>query len=169
MKLNSVLKNLMSKKGFTLIELMIVMAIVSILIGIVTINLLQLRNTTSVTSNIDALVSDLRSQQIKAMIGATEGRTSTDSYGIYFLSDQYVLFHGTIYNPADTSNFVVNLPEDLEIQATTLPNNTIVFSQLSGEIAGFSGTSASITVQLINSGVQRVITLNRYGVITGTD
>lgn len=160
---------LKDQKGFSLLEVMITVTIMALMFGIVTFNLLRTQNNTSAQSNLDKLVSDIRAQQGKAMTGATEGRTTTDSYGIYFLSNQYVLFHGSSYNPNDTSNYTVNLPEDVEIQSTTLPGNTLIFSVLSGEIMGFFQSSNTITLRSVNTNQQTTVTLNRYGVIMGVN
>ncbi|MBI2621279.1 MAG: type II secretion system protein [Candidatus Levybacteria bacterium] len=157
------------QKGFSLLEIIITTTVMSIMFGLIVFSLLRTQSRTSAQSNLDKLNSDIVAQQIKAMTGATEGRTTTDDYGIYFLSDQYVLFHGSTYNPSEPTNFTVNLPQDLEIQSTTLPGNTLIFSKLSGEIVGFSESANTITIRLINTNEQRTVTLNRYGVITSTD
>lgn len=156
---------LKGQKGFSLIEIVIVVGISLMLFGAITFNLLRVQGNTSAESNLDKLVSDIRAQQGKAMTGATEGRTSSDNYGIYFQPDQYVLFHGAAYNQAEPSNFTVELPDDIEIQSTTLPGNTLIFSQLSGEMIGFSETENTITIRSINTNEQTSVILNRYGVI----
>ncbi|MBI4097710.1 MAG: type II secretion system protein [Candidatus Levybacteria bacterium] len=154
------------QKGFTLIEVILVMSITAMLFGVIGYNMVRVQSTTSIQSSVDGLVSDLRFQQSKAMIGATEGRSSADSYGIYFLSDQYVLFHGNSYNSSEPTNFSVELPSNIEIANTTFPSNIIVFSALSGEISGFSPTGNTITLKVGNASDQATITLNRYGVVT---
>lgn len=155
-----------SQKGFTLVEIMIVMLISSMLFGVVAYNMVRVQNTTSIQSNVDTLVSDLNSQKSKAMLGATEGRTTTDSYGVYFLPDQYILFHGNSYNSSDTTNFSVELPSNLEVENTTFPNNIIVFSALSGEISGFSPIGNTITLKVGSTSDETTVTINRYGVVT---
>lgn len=146
---------------------MITTVTMAILFGVVTFNLLRAQNLSSKQSNLDKLVSDIRAQQTKAMTGSTEGRTTADNYGIYFMSDRYVLFHGSSYSSSDTTNYNVSLPSDVQIQSTTLPDNTLLFSTLSGEMIGYSQSANSIILKLVNAGDQSVITLNRYGVITG--
>ena len=160
---------LKSGAGFTLLEIMISTMIMALLFGVVSFNLLRAQNSSSQQSNLDKLVSDIRAQQSKAMTGATEGRTSSANYGVYFMSDKYILFHGNVYNPSDVTNFTVNLPEDVKIQSTTLPSNTLLFSILSGEIVGYSVLANSIIFTSINTNKQTVITLNRYGVVTGVN
>jgi len=145
----------------------LVMVVSIMLIGVVGFNMLRVQNRTSVRESADTLVSDLASQQSKAMLGATEGRASADSYGVYFLSDQYVLFHGTSYNSNDITNYVVKLPSDLQFTGSTIPNNIIVFTALSGEILGFSPSGNTIAIKTINTNSQLTITINRYGVVTG--
>jgi hypothetical protein len=100
------------------------------------------------------------------MNGSTEGRATADNYGVYFMSDRYILFHGASYSESESTNFTVNLPSDIQIQSTTLPSNTLLFSALSGEMLGYSESANSITLRLINTNQQSVITLNRYGVVT---
>lgn len=157
---------LKSQEGFSLIEIVVVIGISLMLFGAITFNLHRTQSNTSIESNLDKLVSDIRVQQGKSMTGATEGRSTSDNYGIYFQPDQYVLFHGAAYNQAEPSNFTVELPDDIEIQSTTLPGNILIFSALSGEIFGFSPSANTITLRSVNTNQQTSLTLNRYGVIT---
>lgn len=163
------LLNSLGKRGFTLIELLVVMAIGSVFFGILTINLFRVHSDVSQDAFADSLVADLKLQQSKAMNGSTEGRTTGDSYGVHFLADQYILFHGTSYSPSQSSNFSVELPENVSITGTQFPNNTIVFTKVSGEIADFTDGNNTITITENNSGVDKVITLNRYGVIVSVE
>lgn len=156
-----------SHEGFSLLEVMITTSVMAVLFGIITFNLLRTQGSTSERSNLDNLVSDIRSQQLKAMTGSTEGRAAASNYGVYFLSDRYTLFNGNSYNAADPTNYTIQLPEDIEITSTTLPSNTLLFSVLSGEVVGYSDSSNSIIFKSLSTNDQTVITLNRYGVITG--
>jgi prepilin-type N-terminal cleavage/methylation domain-containing protein len=157
------------QKGFTLIEMMLVLVIASMLFGVIAFNLFKAQDRSTVGTGVDTLVSDIQLQQSKAMLGATEGRASASDYGIYFEPDQYVMFHGSSYNPSESSNFEVDLPDNLEIESTTLPSNTLVFDSLSGEVANFSGSDKTITLKVSDSSDQKTITINRYGVIVDTD
>ncbi len=158
---------LSSQKGFSFLEVMITTSIMAILFSIITFNLLRAQGSSSEQSNLDNLVSDIRAQQTKAMTGSTEGRSTSSNYGVYFLSDRYILFNGNSYNEAEPTNYTIELPDDIEIVSTTLPSNTLLFSVLSGEIVGYTDTSNSVIFRSLSTNEQTVITLNRYGVITG--
>ena len=161
------LRTLKSQKGLSLIELMVVMGASSILFGLILFNLFRTQNTSSQQSNVDTLVSDIKLQQFKAMYGATQGGSDSSDYGIYFYSDSYVIFKGSTFDPDDILNFTVELPDDLEIQNTTFAGNTIVFEKLSGDLTTYSPGMDSLTVKALTINKDIVLTLNRYGVITG--
>jgi prepilin-type N-terminal cleavage/methylation domain-containing protein len=155
------------KNGFTLIELMIVMGLSSILFGLIIFNLGRFQNSSTQHATTDSLVSDIRNQQSKAMLGDTEGGIDSSNYGIYFYADRYILFRGDTFNSNDPNNFEIELPPSLSFQSTSFPGNQIVFEKLSGEITGFTPGSDSVTVRAININRDFVITINRYGVIAG--
>lgn len=149
----------MRSKGFTLIELIVVVSIMVTLLGFITISLVKSQQTASLTTTEEILVADLRQQQLKSMIGDTEGRASSDSYGIHFDSNRYVLFHGVTYSPIDPSNTINNLTQNIQFNNAGFD---VIFSKLSGEIA------ASTTIELqdnTNSSLKR-IQINSIGVIT---
>ena len=154
-----------NQSGFTLVELVLVMAIGSILFGFLTFNLIGQQKTVSVNGVSDALVSDLSSQQNKAMLGT--GITNGNSYGIYFKSDKYILFKGTTYSAIDSGNFTVPIDSGFSISNITFTNNTIVFSARTGEVNGFSNGHNAVTMRDLQGTKTKTITVNRYGVVTG--
>ena len=156
-----------SQRGFSLIELLVVMGASSILFGLIIFNIFRTQNSSSQQSNVDTLVSDIKLQQFKAMYGATQGGSDSSDYGIYFFSDSYVLFKGSAYDPDDVLNFTVELPDDLEIQNTNFAGNTVVFEKLSGDLIGYAPGMDSLNVKALTINRDIVITLNRYGVIIG--
>ena len=155
----------MYKKGFTLIETIIVIGILSVLIVLVAPSLLNLRSNTSINTTLDTVVTDLKSQQIKAMSGDTEGRGIPDNYSIYIQPSSYILFHGINYSQSDTSN--ISIPIETQYQlSTTFPSNKITFASGSGEIVGFLNGQNTITIREVGKSNQKVIILNKYGTIT---
>jgi type II secretory pathway pseudopilin PulG len=152
--------------GFSLPEVMVVVAILIMSTSLVMGNLFSLRQSTSITTTVDSLIVDMKEQQIKAMVGDTEGGVTAGSYGVYFEATRYILFHGNTYSAADPKNSIVNLDGSIYFSSMTFPGTQIVFFPQSGEVAGFVDGSNTITVKDLKSTKQKVITLNRYGVVT---
>ncbi|HEX7042241.1 MAG TPA: type II secretion system protein [Patescibacteria group bacterium] len=154
------------ERGFTLVELILVMGIVAILLGFVTINLIKAQNSSSISSTLNTVISDIKNQQIKAMVGDAQGGAAESSYGVHFDTSKYVLFKGSTYNSSDTSNFVVNLTPDLIFTNINLPSGNIIFSVQSGEVSGFVIGQNTVDIESTNSSKTYTITINQYGVIT---
>lgn len=147
------------KNGFTLLELLLVMGIASILLSLTTINLVKVQHNINIGAASDTLMADLKAQQIKAMSGSDGG----GDFGIHFTSsNSYTLFHGPSYvSPGD---FTVTLDDPISV-STTFPDNNIVFSQVNGEVAGFSDTKNTITITNTAGSEQQTLTINKLGVI----
>lgn len=152
--------------GFTFIEVIVVVAIFLTLIGLTITNPLNLRESTSINAFVYTLITDIKNQQIKAMVGDTEGRGTPDTYSIYIEPAKYTLFHGQNYSQSDSSNFSITVADQYQL-LTTFPESKIVFSAGSGEIVGFVQNQDTITIRDARTGQQKVITINKYGVVTG--
>jgi len=139
--------------------LVAVVGIMITLLGFITISLVNSQQTASLTSVEEILLADLKQQQLKSMIGDTEGRATSDSYGIHFDSNRYILFRGLIYLSADTSNSAIDLGDNVQFVS---PGFDIIFSKINGEIA------ASAVIELMDSTNSRLkrIHLNTLGTIT---
>ena len=159
-------KRNIENRGFTLIELIIVMTFFGILMGLATINLLNVKQSSSIEASLNILIADLREAQIKAMVGDTEGRGALDTYGIHFGSNSqtYVIYHGT-YSSSESTNFTVSLTDTMRV-STTFPSTEIVFQKGSGEIVGFVNGSNTVTLTDPTNNRTKTITFNKYGVIT---
>lgn len=146
-----------NQRGFTLVELAVVASIIVTLLGFITISLVRSQQGTSLTSVAEILLVDLKQQQLKSMIGDTEGRLNSDTYGIHFDQAKYTLFHGA-YLDGEASNSVINLDANMQFNS---PNFDVVFSKL-------SGTTSAVIIELqdnTNSKLKRIY-LNSLGVIT---
>jgi len=151
-----------TQRGYTLIELMLVLAIMLILLRLTTISLSSSQQKVSTTEAEQVLLTDLRQQQLKAMIGDTEGRSEQDAYGVHFDLNQYVLFHGT-YTPADPANFTVDLNQGLQFNPA---GTDIIFQRISGEIPV---SSISVDLENTTNGETKIMVINKYGVVTQGD
>lgn len=151
--------------GFTIIEALLVMSIFIVLAGFSTISLLRAKHSSSLSTSVDTFISDLKQQQLKAMVGDTEGRAASGNYGIFFGAGKYTLFYGA-YSSTDSSNFDVSLGDSIQFSDITFPGSKIVFKQGSGEIESYIDGSNTITIKDIMDNSQKIITLNEYGVVT---
>ncbi len=106
----------------------------------------------------------MKEQQIKAMVGDTEGTASVSAYGVHFDTATYTLFRNTY----GTGNFVISLPSTIHI-SSTFPSPQIIFATGSGELTNYVSNSATITFSDTADNSQKVITLNKYGVVTNVN
>ncbi|MDP3941013.1 MAG: type II secretion system protein [bacterium] len=153
-------------KGFSLVELLVAMGLFSLLFGFIWVNLLGSRGRASQSSSIDVFVADLRSTQLKAMQGDSEGRVDPEIYGVYVGANSYTLFHGSTYNPTDPSNHTVSLGDGETFVSVAFPNNSVIFDKGSGELIDFDPALTTLTLSNSISKTQKTIQMNKYGVIT---
>lgn len=144
-------------KGFTIIELLLVMGIFALIISFISINLIKPQVSATLNSSTNTITSDIKEQQIRAMVGDSEASGNSQTYGVHFESDSYILFRGT-YSPTETSNFTVNLNPGLSFSATP---QEIIFLKRSGET-----NPAAIILTHSQSGEQRTLSVNKVGAIT---
>lgn len=160
------MKNIIKyQEGLTLVELLLVIGILGLLFSITFISVFNIRVISTNNSTTSIITSDLKNQQIKAMVGDTEGRGVPDNYGVKILSSQYVLFHGVNYNQADNTNFSVPVENGYTL-STTFPNSLMLFASGSGEIVGFVSNQNTITLTNTSSSRTKTLHFNKYGTIT---
>lgn len=142
-----------------------VIGILSVLIGFSVLNLTTSQAKNDFSATIDTVLSDVKDQQLKAMVGDTEGRASAANYGIHFEQNKYTLFHGSSFSQGDSSNFVINLDSATQINSITFPSSNLIFSQATGEVVGFTQGQNTFVIKNTASGDQKTVTVNQYGVI----
>ncbi len=152
------------QQGFTFIELLLVMSVIAILTTFVSVALINSRASTSLETVTATFMADLKSQQIKSMVGDTEGRGTPNFYGIYLDQNKYVLFHGDTYLPQSAENFEISMDNSVRI-TTTFPNNVVQFASQSGELSNFNAAQNSITFSDTSTTKSKTFLLNKYGVI----
>ena len=87
-------------RGFTLMELIIIMGLLASLFVFSSINLLRPQRSSSLEVTLTQVVADLRHQQLKAMTGENGG----GDFGVYFETGSYYLFSGSSYTPRDPAH-----------------------------------------------------------------
>ena len=124
------------KKGFTLVELLLVMGIFAIIATLTSINFYSTYAQSNLGSAHDVLISDLKTAQSSAMSGLGDTTWSTST--------------------------MTPLPSGVTL-TTTFPSGQVSFLHGSGEIQGYSSGQDTIT---LSSGTEtKIIRLNQYGTI----
>jgi type II secretory pathway pseudopilin PulG len=152
------------QSGFTVIETALVVGIFFMLVGIITVNLFKFQHTSQISSTLETFMADYKEQQIKAMVGDTDNTGTINSYGVHIESSSYTLFRSAY----GTANFTVNVPGSITL-STTFPSSQVIFTAGSGEVSGFTSGSNTITFTDSVGGVSKVVTINRYGVISAVN
>jgi type II secretory pathway pseudopilin PulG len=151
----------MRSAGFSLVEMVVVIGIIMTFLGLITVNLASQQRRVNLSTAVETFLTDLRFQQLKAMVGDKEtGMTATD-YGIYLSSSSYTLFRGSSYVAADPDNLEIPLGQGLQFANS---GKTIIFSRFTGEISGYNPVQNTIVLEDGNNNLTRTITFNAYGV-----
>ncbi|MFA6393179.1 MAG: prepilin-type N-terminal cleavage/methylation domain-containing protein [Candidatus Paceibacterota bacterium] len=155
-----------NNKGLTIIEIILAIAIISVISYIVLFNLSSFRNEQALKNTTIDIVSILN----KARENTLSSLNSTN-YSVHFETDRAVLFTGAIYSPSLSTNEVTLFSPSVNIPATGGINisgggNDITFARLTGEV--INGTiDSSIVVELVSDATkQKTITINKTGVIS---
>lgn len=151
--------------AFTYVELMMVLGILVVLLMLVSITIVPAINRVDTATLIQVLASDLFGQQQKSMQGELSSTDETTPFGIYFEPSAYVLFQGSSYQANHPDNFRVQLPAQVTFSAINVPNQTIVFARMTGEVSNYNSSQNTVTLSPVNGGMARVLQINRYGVV----
>ncbi len=130
--------NLLNKKGFSLIELIIVISITTILASISITTFFSVSEQQSLEKDVNyaiALVEKARLQTVNAK--------DNSRFGVRFASSSVTLFQGSSYVAGSSTNTVFNFSPKVEISSINLSGGTpnLVFELITGK------SSATGTVQ----------------------
>lgn len=143
------------QKGFTLIEIMMVLGIVIIAAMVVLTSLGQFARQRNLETSTRSLVALLRDAQNRA-IGQEDGRYWGVRVENLDVNDRYFLFNATSAIPitvnTSTTSFLKGSAEFLEPSLNT--NTTIIFDKISGSLIQAScpspGVSSTIQIGLVS-------------------
>lgn len=145
-------------KGTTLVELLIVIAIVAVISAVGLLNLLGRNAQTDLNNTTEQMASLLREARNRSVAQA-----SSTSWGVRFSNPTtttpfYALFFSQTYSSSTTLGYY-RLPYDLAYSTATVPSGSstdITFSQLSGQATA----STSINIYATKSGISNSSTIN---------
>jgi prepilin-type N-terminal cleavage/methylation domain-containing protein len=152
-------------KGYSLPEILVVVAVMSGLIFLGSNTFVAPQRTTITNATIDTLISEISNQQNKSMNGAIEIGTAQDNYGIWFAPTSYTTFRGASYSVGSGTNFTTNLNSNLRFSTINLPSSQVIFATSSGAIQGYSGSQNTVTIQDSEAGITKTLRFNQYGVV----
>lgn len=145
-------------QGFTLIELMIVMAIMLLLGSVAVIGWNNMRESALLRAETDTLLFYLEESKSRSVAG-----TGGEAHGVYIEEDVYTQFSGSTYSAGDGDNIVHAIDPKLELSIEGSGTDTIVFSR----ITGFVGNTATVTVALRdNASTTKMIVVGAGGDIS---
>lgn len=146
-------------RGFSLTELILVVAVFATLTTLATVSLIRPQIYTKLDTAATSLVADIKQQQLQSMMGDTEGKPQAYPHGIHFTQNNYILFTNNTFDPVDPYNLTVDFGSSIEIVS---PPSDLLFARRSGEIP----SNISITLRHTGSGETKTVTVSKLGVAT---
>ncbi len=141
----------MIKKGFTLIEILLVVVLISVITAFSVPVFSSLVGSTELNESVDKVAHSLRRAQLLA-----ESKSEDSAWGVYIDTDKVVVFAGSDYVTRDVSldeEYMFN--EQINVSGLT----EVVFSELSGE------PDVTGTINLANTFGSETISLNSEGAV----
>ena len=144
-------------KGFTLIEIVMVVTLLGLSIGLVMSWTMSSLDRAELQSSTESVISIIRKQQTAAM-----NSRNNLPHGIRFESNQFTSFEGVDYaSSSPITRQVFSLPSNIHITDISLVSglNDMTFHKASGE----TGESGSLTITHDKTSETFTITVNPHG------
>ena len=145
------------KKGMTIVEILITLAIFVILLSIVLPQFSKIRENQVLKSTVSDIMSNLNKAQSQTLASV-----DSSSYGVHFQSDKVIIFKGIVFSASDSNNNTTDIVAPALISNVTLGgvsgnSGDVYFDRLSGSpnIAG--------TVTLSTTNYSKIITISVTG------
>lgn len=144
-------KNNQKQKGFTLLEIMLVIILLSAVLGFSVLYYQNSQVRADVNSQAAVLVSYLR----LAQSNASSGQNNTFK-GVHLNNNSYVMFSTTSYNSSDPNNYPITLPPVISIQSINLSGGgqDVIFTSPEGKTNNYGN------LQIFSSQINKTLTIN---------
>ena len=148
------------QKGMSLIEILVVVAIIGILIAIVLPQFSKSRENQILKNTLGDVVSSIHNAQTQSLASI-----NSSEYGVHFQADKIVIFKGKVYSAVAADNKTINI-----ISPATISNVTLTgVSATSGDIyferlSGVSNKAGTVTISISSS--TKIITISATGIVS---
>lgn len=144
-------KKINKKRGFNIIEILVVLGIFGILFSVSTSSYANLRAQNNLSMSVSSVVESIRYAKSKAQA------VSLDlNWGVKILENEIVIFSGLDYaNRNNINDEIFSLPNGLSVSGL----DEIIFEKVTGQ------TNNIGTITLTNSAGTKDINLNSYGTV----
>lgn len=155
--------NYTKNKGMTLLELLIVIAIIIVLSVIVTPSLSKFKAERSLVNTAEDIVSVLNKAR-----NDTIGSLGGNQYGVHLDTNKFTYFIAPTYINGTSTNIVTTLDDSITIPSSGGINlngggSDIIFTRITGDTSNYG----TIVLQLSSDATrQKTITINKTGVIS---
>ena len=129
------------KKGFSLIEMMVAIAIGSVLVAVIVVSFSSFRNDKTVDIAADQVLSVINEARVKTVSSEDYSR-----FGVHFETSRVVLFKGDVFTEPNSSNTETPVSPLAEISDISLNGGgtNLVFQKLTGK----TGNYGSLRIRL---------------------
>lgn len=144
------------KKGFTLIEILIVISIAAIISSIIMGYFINFKKSESLSLDTDTIVSILRQARSQTL-----SSKNASQYGVHFSGSNIIIFTGSEYleNNPDNVEFHLGLIDASFVLNLSGGSNNVVFERMTGETLNFG------TVSILSGDQTKNITIYKTGII----
>ncbi len=148
----------MNKKGFSITEIILVLALIAIIFGFSALYYQSSQIRSDLNAQVNLIVNEIRLLRSNVISGLTTQPTS-----IKLDEDKYIKFFGDIYDPENENNVITELPPTIKITDINLNQGEqqIVFQSPNGITENFG----NFTLKSENINHSITIDINEIGTI----
>lgn len=150
----------MQKGGFTIIEIIISVAVIGIIAGVTIPSFIRFRNAQLIRNTTLAAVALFDEARSRTL--ASE---NLQTYGVYIEAHRLVLFAGSVFSEPQSINKQITLDGNLIISNISLSGGgaSVVFDRLSGDTSQYGTLIIGLTSSPIG---QKTITITKTGSVS---
>ena len=164
----------MNEQGYSLIEVLVVIAVIAIVAGVANFNLSSGNRVVTLDGAVEQLVTDIERAKLDAVNGVyLTSSTAPVSHGIHFdtaTPNQYIVFSGSddyVYDVSEELR-IVSLPQGIEIEQAVYSKFDVAFELFTGDyyLGGYEAPQKiSVDLRDTTTGDSETVTINEEGLI----